>query len=113
MNNEIDDLLEINASQNTSKVAIKQENINRYLLIHLLIMLVLSGLTYYTLIIESAATGYGEVILFGGLFLVFLLVILIEIIYFQVTKKIQLRNYALITLLIFILSTIGLLNIMV
>ena len=110
MNKEIDDLLDINSKQNSSDTAIKPINNIRYLFIRLGVLFVLFILTNY-IFFDGGGGGIGEVVVFfGGLYLIFLVVLIVELIYFQIKKKFQLRNFALITFLFFILSIVTLLN---
>ncbi|WP_310554418.1 hypothetical protein [Flavobacterium sp.] len=110
MSKEIDDLLEINSEQDTLETAIKPRNFIPYFSIHLGILVVLIGLPYYLIEISNGSNDELLIaIVFAVLFLVFLVVLIVETIYYQVTKKFQLRNSALVTILISILSMMGLL----
>jgi uncharacterized membrane protein YbhN (UPF0104 family) len=104
---EIYDLLEINAEQETPTTEVKQGNFVKHLIIHLGILFLLIGIPYYLIEIDDSSNDeLAFAILFAFLFLVFFVVLIVEIIYYQIKKKFQLRNSALITILISILTAI-------
>ena len=105
MSKEIYDLLEINSVENTSQVAIKPENFAQHIIIHLGILFGLIGLCYYLIEIDNSSNN--EILIafiFAILFLVFFVVLIVETIYYQVKKKFKLRNAALFSILLFIVS---------
>lgn len=107
MSNEIYDLLEINREENTSEAITKPENFTQHIFIHLGILFGLIGLCYY---LTESGNGSNDRILiafiFAILFLVFFVVLIVETIYYQVKKKFKLRNAALFSILIFIVSMV-------
>jgi uncharacterized membrane protein YozB (DUF420 family) len=104
---EIYDLLEINPQQDSAVTEVKQGNFVQHLFIHLGILFLLIGIPYYLIEIDDSSNDELAIaILFAFLFLVFFVVLIVETIYYQIKKKFQLRNSALFTILIFILSAI-------
>ena len=107
MSNDIYDLLEINREENTSEEITKPENFVQHILIHLGISFGLIGLCYY--LMESGNATNDEFLfafIFAILFIVFFVVLIVETIYYQVKKKFKLRNAALFSILIFIVSMV-------
>lgn len=105
MSKEIDDLLEINDHDSKPKIVNNSGNFAQHIYIHLGILFGLIGICYF--LFESKYGSNDEIVIaigFALLFLVFFVVLIVEIIYYQVKRKFQLRNAALISILIFILS---------
>ena len=108
MSKEIDDLFEINLEENLNYTNTKIQNFSKHFLIHLCILLSLIVLSY-TFIDTKDSPNDGILIdfIFLFLFLTFFVVLIVEVIYYQIKSKFQLRNSALFLIFLFFITIIG------
>lgn len=107
MSKEIDDLLEINQEGPIAENPNIENGFIKHFLIHLGIFVALIGTGVF---LASQGSGYdslGVAFIFGILLLLFLIVIIVEAIVYQVKKNIPCRNSCLLLLLIYLITTIG------
>jgi uncharacterized membrane protein YagU involved in acid resistance len=108
MSKEIDDLLEINSEENLNYKNNKTQNFAQHFLIHLGILVGLIAISY-TMIENNNSSNDVLLVgfIFAILFLVFFVVLVVEAIYYQIKNKFQLRNSALVLILLFFMTLVG------
>jgi uncharacterized membrane protein len=104
---EIDELLEINSEVHSNTKTQIEGSFIKHFIIHIGILIVTSALSLFFMKNNNSSNEdilYAIVLSF--IFLIFLVVLIVETIYYQVSKKYQWRNSALLTIAILIISAV-------